>query len=315
MEILNYEAYSNKVLMIEPTDFGTNYETKRDNAFMKDIINDVQPKAFEEFKNFVLNLTNKNIEVLIYKQPCPEAKDAIFPNNWFSTHRNVNFPEGLLIIYPLKNQSRRIEKNPIIIEELKANYKYFIDLSFLEKEEEFLESTGSLIFDNLNNKIYCGVSERATNKALDVFIENFNKISQNSYNLIRFKAQDSNENTIYHTNVIMSVLEKHIIICSESIKNDDERRMVLDSIRISKGKQLMEVTNKEMINFGCNIINVKPKNKNYKTILILSKTAFEILNCKIINEFKNEYDLCVNDISTIEEVGGGSCRCMIAEIF
>jgi hypothetical protein len=303
--------FAKKILMIEPTNFGTNTETLADNKFMKESSNDDQPKAYEEFNNFVNNLRNKHIEVLTYKQPFLEAKDAIFPNNWFSTHRNENFPDGLLIIYPMKNKSRRIEKNPEIIGKLKSEYKEFLDLSYLEMENEFIESTGSLIFDNQNQNIYCSMSERSTEKALDIFILAFNKLSKTPYNLIKFNSKDINGNTIYHTNVVLSVLEKHIVVCLDSIVNKEERKNIV-SIISNSNKKILEITMKEMQNFGCNIINATSKDS---TVLIISKTAYENLSEEKIDELKSHYDLCINMIDNIENVGGGSCRCMVAEIF
>jgi len=156
----------------------------------------------------------------------------------------------------MKSEKRRLERNPEFIEKFKINYKHFIDLSYLEKENEYLESTGTLIFDNNNRKIYCAVSERATKRALDIFIESFNKFTSQPYELITFNSFDKNDRPIYHTNCLMSVLEKHVVVCLNSIKNKEEREKVRKSIEISE-KNLIDLTFKEMENFCANIINVK----------------------------------------------------------
>jgi hypothetical protein len=303
---------SDKVLMVKPTLFATNYQTLEDNKFMVEIKENVQDRALQEFNYFVTNLVTKGVKVQVETQCHEAASDSIFPNNWFSTHKNEYFPDGLLIIYPLKAENRRLERNSILIENMKKNYKNFIDLSYLELEGDFLESTGCLIFDNINRTVYCSISERASKRALDIFIEMFNKFSLKPYKLVAFKASDMNGNAIYHTNVLMSVLEKHIIICLETIKDEIEKENLIKEIN-SSGKSLVDVTFEELKNFGCNVLSVK--NTENKTVLILSKAAYEGFSEKNRTMLESEYVLAVNDIATIELVGGGSARCMVAEIY
>jgi hypothetical protein len=314
----DFKLFTNNIILVEPTNFGLNDETLIDNKFMKtDKINEnIHNLASLEFRKFSDNLMRKNINTHVYQQLHEEAKDSIFPNNWFSTHRNKNFPDGLLIIYPMKSPSRRLERNPLIINNLKSQYKYFIDLTYLENElsGEYLESTGSLIFDNHNNTIFCGISERCTPYALKIFIDKFNELSRFPYKLVTFKANDSLGNLIYHTNVVVSVLEKHIVICSEAIQDLDERNNVLKLINTFKDKKLLDVSLYEMENFCCNILCLSSTNEKRK-ILVLSKTAYENFAKENLSELDSNYDLCINNISHIEKVGGGSCRCMIAEIF
>lgn len=313
---LNYQFedgfISDKVLMVKPTLFATNYQTLLDNKFMVEVKESVQEKALNESNQFVSNLVTLGVKVQVEQQCHDSAVDSVFPNNWFSTHKNVYFPEGLLIIYPLKSENRRLERDENLIAKLKSNYKYFIDLSYLEQEGEFLESTGCLIFDNINRNIYCSISERASERALNIFIEIFNKYSLQPFKLVTFHAEDLNSNAIYHTNVLMSVLEKHIVICLETIKDEKERENVIKEIKDSS-KELVDVSFKELKNFGCNIISVK--NKENKTVLIMSKAALDGFSEKTKSALKNDYIFAVNDISTIELVGGGSTRCMVAEIY
>lgn len=312
----DYTPFSSHVILVEPTNFGLNSETIVDNKFMKadyftENINDL---ALLEFQNFVKNLNSKDVKTEIFKQVNVEAKDSIFPNNWFSTHRNRNFPEGLLVIYPMKSPNRRLERNNLILDYLKPLYKYFLDLTFLENEGEYIESTGCLIFDNQNNYIFCGISERCTPKALKFFINKFNEISKLPYSLVSFTANDSHGNLIYHTNVLLSVLEKHIVICSDAIRDMNEKNNVLKIIASLKDKKLIDVSLKEMENFCCNILCLSSSNDK-KNILILSQTAYENFTKENLCELESTYELCINNISYIEKVGGGSCRCMIAEIF
>lgn len=298
--------------MVRPTNFCTNYESIKDNKFMNESTDKLSnAKAQEEFDNFVSNLKREDVSVEIYDQPCPEASDAIFPNNWISTHRNKHIPEGLLIIYPMKSFSRRIERNPLIIEKLKKIYKNFIDLTYLENENEFLESTGSLVFDNLNRRVYCSMSERATKKALNVFIDSFNKFSEKPYELITFTSSDMENNCIYHTNVMLSILDKHAVICLEVIKNEEEKQKIKENLGLNR--DIIELSYDEMKNFGCNILNVKnTKNQN---VLIISNQSVETLNQRNIEVLRLNYILCSNEIKTIEFIGGGSARCMVMEIF
>jgi len=298
--------------MVRPTNFCTNYETLNDNKFMNESKDkDSNLKAQTEFDSFTSNLQKNDVAVDIFNQPFPEASDAIFPNNWFSTHKNKYFPEGLLIIYPMKSSLRRLERNPEIIEKFKKNYKNFVDLTYLENENEYLESTGCLIFDNLNKRVYCSLSERATKKALYLFIENFNKFSTEKFELITFSSFDLNGNSIYHTNVLLSILENHVVICDETIKDDNERKNVLEKLTLNRS--LVKLSFGELKNFGCNVLMVK--NNQNENILIISQTALDGLseeNRKVLSE---NYIICVNKINTIEFIGGGSARCMVGEIF
>jgi hypothetical protein len=299
--------------MIKPTNFTTNYETLQDNKFMvenKD--SSTQQKALEEFNQIVSNIEKNNIDVMVYNQCHKEAVDSVFPNNWFSTHKNEDIPEGLLIIYPLKSPLRRLERNADIIKDLKSKYEHFVDLSYLENKGEYLESTGSLIFDNLNKRIYCNISERATENALNIFIKEFNKYSKKGYSLITFSAVDKNGDKIYHTNVMMTILENHVVICSNTIKNKKDKMKVLKLA--AENRKIIRVSFNEMNNFCCNMINVKSKNgKNI--VVILSKTAYDHFQSKNKKILEKNYTLCINDLKTIELVGGGSARCMVGEIF
>lgn len=158
------ENYSNKLMMIKPTHFCTNLETLEDNKYMIEVKNEHLEDAEKEYEIYKQKLIENNIEILEFEQIDKKAVDSIFPNNWISTHNDNVVEGGLLIIYPMKAVSRRIEKNEKIINLLKQKYKNFLDLSYLEEKNEFLEGTGSLIFDNDLKIIFCSISERATEK-------------------------------------------------------------------------------------------------------------------------------------------------------
>jgi len=298
--------------MVRPTNFCTNYENLVDNKFMNESKDEnSNQKAQAEFDLFVSNLREKQVAVEVYDQPCSEAVDAVFPNNWFSTHKNQFLPEGLLIIYPMKSPLRRLERNPIIIEKLKKNYKKFLDLTYLENENEYLESTGCLIFDNLNRRVFCSLSERASKKALDIFIESFNKHSLEHYELITFSSFDLDNNSIYHTNVLLSILENHVVVCLETIKDVNERKYVLE--KLSQNRTIVELSFAELKNFGCNVLMVK--NAKDENVIIISQTALNNLSEKNREILCQNYVININKIDTIEFIGGGSARCMVGEIF
>jgi hypothetical protein len=303
---------SKKLLMVEPTNFFSNTETKGDNAFMQELPGvNLQELALLEFNSFTQLLKQFNVELETGKQKHATAADSIFLNNWFSTHKNEYFPDGLLIIYPVKAPTRRLEKTPELIELLRKEYKDFVDLSYLEKENEFLESTGSLIFDHNNRKVYCCYSDRATVKAVNTCMETLNKFSKLPFELIPFKALDQNGRTIYHTNCMMAILEHHTIICLSSIKDESERLKVRELI--AENRKIIEISYKQMEHFCANVINVK--NKEGKTVLIMSQTAKKNFTKKQISTLSNNYKILATSIPTIEKIGGGSARCMVAEIF
>jgi len=305
-------SIAKKIYMIQPTNFISNVETKADNHFMQDVKDvDTQDAGLKEFTSYVQGLKDAKVDVEFFTQKNEKAPDSVFLNNWFSTHKNENFPDGLLILYPLKSPSRRIEKDTEVIERLKKVYKDFVDLSYLESENEFLESTGSLLIDHNNLKVYVCLSERATEKAVHVFLETLNKHSVKPYQAVTFKGTDKDGKPIYHTNVMMAILENHVVICLDAIKDNDEKEKV--KAQIQENRKLLSISFKEMEGFCGNIINVK--NKDDDTVVIMSKCAQQSFSKKNAETLKKNYKIVAVAIPTIEKVGGGSARCMVAEIF
>lgn len=299
--------------MIQPTNFHPNVETKSDNPYMKNMkAEDSQKLGLQEFNQYVDMLRSNKVDVEVCIQKNPDAPDSIFLNNWFSTHKNENFPDGLLIVYPVKAVNRRLERDAEIIEKLRKEYAAFEDLSYLENQGEFLESTGCLIFDHNNLKIYRSYSERATEKATAVFIDTINKYSKKPYRLIAFRAFDLNDRPIYHTNCMMAILEHHAVICLNSITNHKDREMV--KACLEENRKIIDLSHRQVEQFCGNIINVK--NSEDKTVLLMSSTAKKAYSKRQIETFNKHYPIILAPkINVIEEVGGGSARCLVAELF
>lgn len=293
------------LLMVEPNDFGFNEETSESNSFQKKSeMNDLKEKAMLEFKNAIDLLSKNGIDVITFPSPenfkCP---DAVFPNNWFSTHQN-----GQLIIYPMLTLNRRAERNPFIIDYLKNNFEVteIIDLSKNENENKILEGTGSIVFDHENKLAYACISPRTNENLLDEICKKLN------YTPIVFEALDLNGNQIYHTNVVMAIGKKYVVICLDCIENSLEKSMIRQKIK-EIGKELIEISISQMNSFAGNMLEVQ--NSEGKSILVMSQSAFESLNPLQKENLSKYSQLLPIDIKTIETIGGGSARCMMAEIY
>lgn len=293
------------LLMVEPNDFGFNEETSGSNSFQKKSeLNNFKDEALREFENAVQTLRKNGINVLTFPSPenckCP---DAVFPNNWFSTHSS-----GQLIIYPMLTINRRAERNPLIIDYLKNNFDVFeiLDLSKNENENKILEGTGSIVFDHENKLAYACVSPRTNENLLNEVCKKIH------YTPIVFEALDLNGNQIYHTNVVMAIGQKYVVICLDCIENSLEKSMIIQKIKES-GKDLIEISITQIYFFAGNMLEVQ--NSEGKSILIMSETAFKSLN-PLQTEILSKYSqLLPINIKTIENIGGGSARCMMAEVY
>jgi hypothetical protein len=293
------------LLMVEPNDFGFNEETSGSNSFQKKSEkNDSKEKALLEFENAIALLRKNGIHVISFPSPknfkCP---DAVFPNNWFSTHQS-----GQLVIYSMLTLNRRAERNPLIIDYLKNNFEVseIIDLSTNESENKILEGTGSIVFDHENKLAYACISPRTNENLLDELCKKLN------YTPIVFEALDLNGNQIYHTNVVMAIGKKYFVICLDCIENTLEKSMIRQKIKES-GKELIEISISQMNSFAGNMLEVQ--NSAEKSILVMSTTAYNSLSTSQIKILSNYSQLLPIDIKTIETIGGGSARCMMAEIY
>jgi len=295
------------ILMIRPAAFGYNAETAANNVFQsqsKLSANDVQQKAEAEFDAFVEALRKKSIEVIVVQDTVDPIKpDAVFPNNWFCT-----LQDGTLAIFPMYAPNRRIEKRDDMLQILAEQYatRDVEDWSEYEAESLFLEGTGSMIIDHEHKLIYACLSPR-TNKAV---LEKF--AHAHGYRAITFYAKDENGVEVYHTNVIMHLGETYAIICLESI-TDEIERIAVSQLLISTGHEIIPITLKQVHAYAGNMLQVK--NAKGKKFTILSKQANKALTKEQKDILKIHTNLLPIDINTIETIGGGSVRCMMAEIF
>ena len=253
------------VLLIRPKNFLYNFQTAASNVFQTEIEKEnLDQVALNEFDKLVDKLKLNGINVIVEDDTdYPIKPDAVFPNNWVTTHQ-----DGKIIIYPMCAENRRIERRIDLLEKLKSKFKVsqLIDLSEFENQNKFLEGTGSVVFDRIN-KIAFACSSPRTNKEL------FFKLCELlNYEAIYFKAYSQNGKKIYHTNVMMSICEKFVVINLDSIKDLDEKNIVLQKLKSSK-KEIINITNEQTNNFAGNLLELKRKSE--KNILVLSQTAFK----------------------------------------
>lgn len=300
---------TDKILMVRPISFGYNEETAINNYYQKisdKSSSEIQKQALIEFDNMVQKLENLGINVKILQDTkIPYTPDSIFPNNWFSTHS-----ANTVILYPMFAKNRRLERREDIYDFFEnTNELKILDYSNLENEGVFLEGTGSLVLDRKNKKAYCSLSERADEKLLDIFCEDmsYKKIAFHSYQTV-----NSERKAIYHTNVMMAIAENYAIICADSIDNNNEREIVLKELKNDK-KEIILISEKQVENFLGNAIELK--NKDGVSVLVMSAKAFKALTLEQRNIIEKYSVILPVDVSTIEEHGGGSARCMIAELY
>ena len=299
------EQSTSHLLMIRPVNFGYNEETAESNAFQHKDKNqqEVQAKALAEFNNFVDVLRNNGVDVtVIDDNPQPYTPDSIFPNNWVSFH-----DDGNLFLYPMQAENRRLERREDIISRLEDNFKvhHIVDLSRYEEENKFLEGTGSMVLDRDHKISYACLSPRTDKTVLDVFCE------QSSYTSVCFDAADEDGKAIYHTNVLMCVGSQFAVICLDSIPNPHERIVVIESLN-STQKEIIEISFEQMNQFAGNMLEVKSKDGD--TLIVMSESAFRALDREQKSSLEKYGKLVYADIQTIENNGGGSTRCMMAEV-
>lgn len=297
------------VLMIEPIAFGYNAQTAENNYFQveqKD--SDTQQKALEEFNSFVEKLRAKGVNVITVKDTLePHSPDSIFPNNWVSFHT-----DGKVVLYPMFAPNRRVERREDILETIK-NQGFKIDkvddLSHFENEDRFLEGTGSMIFDHDYKIAYGSVSLRLDE---DLFRKFCAKFGFTPVVFHSFQNVGDQRLPIYHTNVMMCIADQFAIICLDCIDDELEREKVQEVIK-STDKELIEISEDQMQQFAGNMLQVR--NSEGKTFLVMSETAFKSLTKEQISGIEKYSEIIYSDLHTIETNGGGSARCMLAEVF
>ena len=297
------------IMMIEPVSFNYNTETAINNYYQ---INntalskeEIQKKALKEFKEFVSLLRSKNINVIVFKDTeNPKTPDSIFPNNWVSFHI-----DGEIVLYPMYAKNRRLERRNDIIQKLRDDFivTKINDFSYYENQELYLEGTGSMILDRENKICYAAISDRTNKNIVNDFCNqlNFKPILFTSNQDVRGKRL-----AIYHTNVMMCITTNFAIVCLDSIDCNEEKDRVIDILNETK-KEIISISEEQTNKFAGNMLEVEGDKK----YLVMSKSAYSCLTENQIKKINKYCEILYSDLSTIEDYGGGSARCMMAEIF
>jgi hypothetical protein len=302
---------SSVILMVRPANFGFNLETAASNFYQKEdnrSPEEIQYLALQEFDSFVALLRDQGVEVLVIDDtPSPTKTDAIFPNNWLSTH-----PDGKVILYPMFSPNRRLERRKEVIEFLidkGFGVSEIMDLSFFEEYGQFLEGTGSMVMDHQSRVIYACFSERThpvpleyVGKLLGYQVQGFSAMQEVGGKL----------SPIYHTNVLMHVGTDLAVVCLESIVKSSERQKIQESL-IKSGKKVIPITSRQKFQFAGNMLELS--NEGGEKFTVMSQSAYESLNVGQIQQIEKYTTIISPSIPTIEKLGGGSVRCMMAEIF
>ena len=294
------------ILMIKPSSFGFNNDTSGDNYFQKQINNlsqsEIRLKAVEEFENMCSILKKNGINIIVFENDeNKKLTDDVFPNNWISFHGNK------YVIHSMYAKSRRGEKNKSFINTLSThnfNYTLLNDYTNYELEDIFLEGTGSVVLDRVNKYAYCSISKRSNDELFKLFCDDI------GYKPISFKSYDSRGDLIYHTNVMMSIGDDFALVCFESINDKNEMILVKESLEKS-GRKIVEITLSQVDSFAGNLIQLGDKKNK---IIVISELAYSSLNNHQKNILSAESKIVNIPIPTIQKCGGGSVRCMIAEL-
>ncbi len=303
---------TNSILMIRPVAFRMNEQTAVNNYYQK-VIDGLLPatvnaKAQQEFDAFVEKLRGVGIDVTVVDDTIdPDTPDSIFPNNWISFHES-----GDVVLYPMFAENRRQERREDIVDILEDKgflVTEYMDYTSAEEDNIFLEGTGSLLLDRANGKAYCALSPRADEELFIEFCEDFD------FAPILFEAfqtVNGERKLIYHTNVMMCLGETFAVICADCIDDKKERKMVLDNLKES-GKEIILITESQVNSFAGNMLELR--GANGKRYLVMSSAAYQSLTAKQIEQLEKHATILSSSLDTIEACGGGSARCMMAEIF
>ena len=298
--------------MVRPVNFRMNEQTSVNNYYQK-VLDNLLPsavniKAKKEFDDYVVKLQDIGVRVIVVEDIHePDTPDAIFPNNWISFHEN-----GTVALYPMFAENRRLERRVDIldiIEEQGFVISNIIDYTSAEEEQLFLEGTGSIVLDRVNQTAYCALSPRADEELFIEFCEDF------EYTPVIFTAYQSIQDKrkpIYHTNVMMSIGETFAIICLDCIDDKTERKSVMNHLRMD-GKEVITITENQVSKFAGNMLQVM--GANGKPYLVMSESAYNSLTKNQIEILKAHSGIITSPLDTIETYGGGSARCMMAEVF
>jgi hypothetical protein len=302
---------TNHILMIRPAQFRMNEQTAVNNYFQASAgvsPEEVVKKAQEEFDAYVSVLREKGVQVTVVQDTeDPDTPDALFPNNWVSFHQDAT-----VALYPMFAENRRLERREAVLEILEEDgfiIDQVMDYTAAEAEGVFLEGTGSLILDRVHKKAYCALSSRADEDLFIEFCEDF------EYTPVIFTANqtvDGSRLPIYHTNVMMCLAETFVVICLDSIDDKKERKAVVNHLR-EDGKEIFAISEAQMHRFAGNMLQVLGSNET--PYLVMSSTAYKSLTPDQLTKIEQHCEIIHADLSTIETCGGGSARCMMAEVF
>jgi len=307
------QQLANTILMIRPVKFGYNVETAENNHYQRELSEvapeEIQRRALAEFNQLVDTLTQRGVKVIAVDDTAEkETPDSIFPNNWISFHQ-----DGTVVTYPMWAPNRRKERRDDILSTLIKEHGYAIrrkiDYSYFEVEEKFLEGTGSMVLDRKNRIAYACVSPRTHLHLLSEFCQEF------GYRPIVFIASqmiDEGFAEIYHTNVMMSIGEDFAVFCADALKNTWEQKDIINIIQ-ETGKDIVYISEDQCNHFAGNMLQVK--NQQGERLLVMSEQAYQSLLPEQIQKIKKYTDIVYSPLNTIEACGGGSARCMMAEIF
>ena len=305
------KQYSDTILMIEPVDFRFNTQTAVNNYFQTKPEDDstAQEKALKEFRGMVAKLREHGVNVIVLQDTLdPHTPDSIFPNNWISFHENK-----MIALYPMFAKNRRVERREddvlALLEEKGFEAEEIMDYSSAEEDNVFLEGTGSIILDRVNKIAYACVSPRTDEELFYEFCEDF------EYEPVLFEANhtvDNERKQIYHTNVMMCVGDEYAVIALSTIDDKTEKEFVINKLT-SSGKEIIDITEEQMHQFAGNMLQVGGiGNSKY---LVMSENAYNSLTKEQIDQIEKFNPIIKVDINTIETLGGGSARCMMAEVF
>lgn len=302
---------TNTILMIRPVRFRMNEQTAVNNYFMEDLDeknNAINTKAQQEFDDFVEVLRSAGVNVIVIDDTEePDTPDSIFPNNWISFHA-----DGTVGVYPMFAKNRRKERREDILEVLEENgFQINIIMDYTSAEEEglFLEGTGSIIMDRVNKKAYCALSERADEELFIEFCEDFDFMP---VIFTAYQSVDGKRLPIYHTNVMMALGENLAVICLDSIDDKKERKLVVDHLKNDQ-KEIIAISEQQMHSFAGNMLEVVGSRD--QRLLVMSSAAYNSLESEQISKIEERCKIVHSPLDTIETCGGGSARCMMAEVF
>ncbi|MEO9892217.1 arginine deiminase-related protein [Aurantibacter sp.] len=302
---------TNTILMIRPVNFRKNEQTAVNNYFQEDIKaknSEINKKAQKEFDTFVNVLRSNGVNVIVVEDKVEtDTPDSIFPNNWISFHEN-----GTIAVYPMFAENRRMERREDIFDVLEAQgflINNVVDYTSAEEEGIFLEGTGSILFDRVNGKAYCALSERANEELFIEYCEDFD-----CFPVVFTANQTVNEERlpIYHTNVMMAMGESFAVICLDAIDDKQERKSVIEHLK-KDGKDIISISEEQMHHFAGNMLQVIGRQD--QRFMVMSSAAYHSLNTEQISSLEKYSKILHSSLDTIETCGGGSARCMMAEIF